>query len=92
VMSAFFALYPGIELKLFDADSVRARQLLRDGEVDVGVLSRTEHLSNMQFVPLFEDEYFVVVPAEGHALSSRSFATPQDVAAYPLFITPRDSD
>jgi DNA-binding transcriptional LysR family regulator len=92
VMAAFAMVHPGIELKLHDLDSLRARELLRQGDLDVGVLSRNESVGNMDFTPLFEDEYFAVVPAYGHPLSSASSATPDELAAHPMMLTPRGSD
>ena len=92
VMAAFTMVHPGIELKLHDLDSRRARELLRQGDVDVGVLSRNERVGNMHFIPLFEDEYFAVVPAQGHPLSCASSATPEELAEHPMMLTPRGSD
>ncbi|NMJ44489.1 LysR family transcriptional regulator, partial [Roseomonas sp. JC162] len=54
-----------------DADSKAIVAMLRGGDVDMGILSRNTALDGYLFTPLFEDEFLVVVPREGHPLSAR---------------------
>lgn len=89
ILREFAALHPGIQVRVHDADSKAAFELVRRGEVDMGLLARGEKLIDLDFIPLMEDELLAVVPADGHPLSGRRRVTLRDVAAFPLLLNPR---
>lgn len=90
ILREFAALHPGVQVRLRDADSKTAFELVRRGEVDMGLLSPgSDNLQDLAFTPLLEDELMAVVPADGHALSMRQRVSLQDLAAFPLLLNPR---
>lgn len=89
ILREFGALHPGIQVRLRDADSKTAFDLVLRGEVDMGLLSRGEDQGDLSFTPLFADELFAVVPAQGHPLSQRRRIVMQDLKPYPLLLNPR---
>jgi LysR family carnitine catabolism transcriptional activator len=91
-MRAFQLRHPQVELRLRDADSLRAVDLLRQSEVDLAVLSQHGQMHGMAFTPLFHDPYLAVVPASGHALSRRRQIGLTELARYPLLLNPRGVD
>lgn len=92
VMSEFSTLYPGIELRLRDADSHRALDLVRHGDVDIGLLSRNDRQRDMSFIPLLQDEFLALAPGTGHPLSGRSQVRLGELVDYPLFLNPQGVD
>jgi DNA-binding transcriptional LysR family regulator len=91
-MRDFAAIHPGIEIRLRDADSVRALELVRQGEADIGVLSRNDQLHELRFGTLFREDFLALVPVAGHPLSGRSRVAAKDLAAFPLLLNPRGVD
>lgn len=91
-MKAFAKAHPGIDVRLRDADSKRAVELIRQGDADMGLLSRNDQLHELAFTQLFRDAFFAVVPAQGHALSARKRIALADLAGYPLLLNPRGVD
>jgi DNA-binding transcriptional LysR family regulator len=91
-MREFAAIHPGIEIRLRDADSTRALELVRQGEADIGVLSRNDQLHGLRFSALFREDFLAVVPAAGHPLSGRVRVGARQLAAYPLLLNPRGVD
>lgn len=89
ILRGFAAVHPGIHVRVRDADSKTAFELVRRGEVDMGLLSADDKLADLDFLPLLDDELLAVVPAQGHPLSGRQRVTLQDVAAFPLLLNPR---
>ncbi|WP_051237358.1 LysR family transcriptional regulator [Ottowia thiooxydans] len=91
-MRDFAALHPGIDIRLRDGDSQQAAALLRQGDADMGVLSRSDALHEFVFTPLFLDEFVAVVPARGHALSARKVISIAALASSALLLNPRGTD
>lgn len=89
LISRFGERYPGIIFKLFDVESSRALAMIRNGEVDIGILPSTDQVMRFEVDLLFRDEYVAVVPATGHALSDRETVSLAEVARYPLLLNPR---
>lgn len=88
-MRSFALRYPGISIRPKDVDSQRATQMVRQGEVDMGLLSLSDATHDLSFEPLLRDELVVLVPAQGHALSARARLRLADLAAHPLLLNPR---
>lgn len=88
----FSTLYPGIEIRLRDADSPTALGLIRRGEVDLAIMSRPPASEGLHFTPLFMDEYLVIaaknqgVPPLGKRVSLES------LRHRPLVLNPRGVD
>lgn len=89
ILREFGTLHPGIQVRLRDADSKTAFELVNRGEVDMGLLSIGDDQDELSFTPLLADELFAVVPAEGHPLSHRRLISMQDLKPYPLLLNPR---
>jgi DNA-binding transcriptional LysR family regulator len=89
ILREFAALHPGVQVRLRDADSKTAFDLVRRGEVDMGLLCGADDLQELAFIPLLEDELMAVVPAAGHALSARQRVTLQELSSFPLLLNPR---
>ncbi len=91
-MRAFAARHPRVEVRLRDADSQRAVELIRQGEADLGLLSRHDALHGLVFTALFDDPFLAVAPAEGHGLSGRRTVALAELARHPLLLNPRGVD
>ncbi len=89
ILREFGALHPGIQVRLRDADSKTAFELVRRSEADMGLLSRGDDEDELSFSPLIVDELLAVVPAEGHPLSQRRRISLKDLKPYPLLLNPR---
>lgn len=92
VVTGFAAAYPGVEVRLRDADSKAVVAMLRGGDVDMGILSRNAVLDGYLFTPLFEDEFLAVVPRDGHPLSARRRVTLEDLRGRRMVLNPRGVD
>ena len=60
--------YPNVEIYLSHSPYHVIEQHLRDGIIDCGFIS-SRHMEPCDFIPLMEDEYFVVLP-KGHYLET----------------------
>ena len=79
VVNRYAARHPGVDVQIaFEAIRSPVRRL-RDGVIDVALV--TDGTASKQFASrrLFEDEYIAVVEP-GHRLAARSFVTPADFA------------
>jgi LysR family transcriptional regulator, carnitine catabolism transcriptional activator len=92
IMTEFLSLHPGIRLQVRDADSRKALELIRDGDVDIGVLTQSAPVHEFRFEPLFEDEFMALVPAKDHPVRNRARVKLKELAKYPLLLSPRGVD
>lgn len=93
-MRAFASRHPGIDVRLGDADSRRCADLVRQGNVHMALMSHGPSFGakeDMDFTPLFRDDFVAVVPA-GHTLSSRRTISLAELARFPLLLNPRGVD
>ena len=93
-MRAFARRHPGIEVRLFDADSRRCADLIRQGNVHMALMSHglsVDAKEDLDFTLLFQDDFMAVVPA-GHALSTRKTIALAELARFPLLLNPRGVD
>lgn len=88
LMHRYRELHPNVEVRLLDFDSQAGLQALQDGEADLAVLARTEEMDSFDFVPLFRDEFVVLVPAASNMFDGRSEVRVEDVAREPLVLSP----
>ena len=89
ILRDFGALHPGIQVRVRDADSKTAFELVRRAEVDMGLLSKGDDEDELTFSPLIVDELIAIVPAEGHPLSQRRRIALHDLKTFPLLLNPR---
>ncbi len=92
VVKGFAALHPGVEVRLRDTDSKSAAAMLRNGDVDMGILSRSAALDDFLFTSLFEDDFLVIVPRHGHPLSTRRRVNLDDLRGHTMVLNPRGVD
>ena len=92
VLREFAVLHPRLEIRLRDIDSKRALELIREGDADIGLLSRTEQGQDLRFTTLFRDDFVAVIPARGHGLSARSTVGAKVLATCSLVLNPRGVD
>ena len=65
------AIYPDISVALVDKPQSAVLQLVRSGEVDVGIVIGPENLDELVAEPLFTDSLCAAVPA-GHPFAARA--------------------
>lgn len=92
LMRAFQARFPGIRIRMHDADSRRAHEQIQQGAVDIAVTSRSPHNEEVGFQPLFEEPLLAVVPAADALFRSRASASLELLARRPLLLNPRGVD
>lgn len=84
VVSAFRQLYPQVHLKLYQAGPQELVQLLRSGEVDVGIATEgVDSVPECASFPFYSWRHAVVVP-KGHPLSSVPAPDLAQIAQYPI--------
>lgn len=89
IFRAFRSRHPGIKLHVRDTDSVRALQLVRGGDADIGILSHSEHLQELQFTPLLDDQFVVVATADDGWFDGRSRIELRELGTCNLVLNPR---
>jgi len=60
LLSRFVAAWPGVELELFDVDSVGVAALVESGQADLGLAGRPRVAGVLDFAPLFRDRFRLV--------------------------------
>lgn len=90
VMLRFQDVHPGIKVRMKDADSRRAHELILQGGVDVAIASRGS--DDVEFHRLFEEKLTAVVPLEDPYFSKRKSVTFAQLARRPLLLNPRGVD
>ena len=92
VMKEFRGKFPGVEVKIDAEATHRPIQALLQGKLDLGIVSDVRRDKQLQYRPLFEDE-FVAVMAPDHPLVARPYLTARDFADQNviLYVTPEES-
>ncbi|MEP2653472.1 MAG: LysR family transcriptional regulator, partial [Paraglaciecola sp.] len=62
ILHKFTGLYPNIKLAVNDVVMERVIQNVKEGRVEVGFSFETEKMEGLEFQPLFEDCFMVVLP------------------------------
>ena len=88
LMRRYGELHPKVEVRLLDLDSQAGLQALQDGDADLAVLARTGEMDDFDFLPLFSDEFVVLIPADSHMFDGRQEVPVEDVAREPLVLSP----
>jgi len=90
VMGKFQTEAPGISIRLVIADSQQIIDMLRAGEIEVGVVGMRFDGEGIDAYPLFRDRVIIVAPAQ-HPLARRGEITWEELRAAPLLIRERGS-
>ncbi|OGP82307.1 MAG: hypothetical protein A2Z08_08405 [Deltaproteobacteria bacterium RBG_16_54_11] len=90
VMGRFQKEAPGISISLVIADSQEIIDLLRAGEIEVGVVGMRFDGEGVAMYPLFHDRVIVIAAAQ-HALAVKGEVSWDDLQAAPLLIRERGS-
>jgi DNA-binding transcriptional LysR family regulator len=90
VMGRFQKEAPGISISLVIADSQQIIDMLRAGEIEVGVVGMRFNGEGVDAYPLFRDRVIIVAPAQ-HPLVSRREISWEELRAAPLLIRERGS-
>ena len=88
IVHEFATLYPEIRYKLHNITGNAAVDLLRSGEVDLGVGPLPEVPEDIEYRPLFDYRPMLIVP-RGHELASDTSPSLQKIAQYGLVLPPR---
>ncbi|MCB1510988.1 MAG: LysR family transcriptional regulator [Hyphomicrobiaceae bacterium] len=78
------ATHPAVNLTLYEGTDPEVTGWVKAGIVDVGFTSRTER--GLHQVPVFEDDYVVVLPA-GHALASSASLRLKDLDGHRMLMS-----
>ena len=89
LMCRYAELHPNVEIRLLDFDSSVALQMLQTGAADLAVLARTEDMGDLEFVPMFQDEFVVLIPLGSAMFNGRTVVPVEEVALERLVLSPK---
>jgi DNA-binding transcriptional LysR family regulator len=90
VMGSFQREVPGISINLIIADSQEIIDMLRAGEIEIGVVGMRVDDEGIVAYPLFHDRV-IICAAAGHPLASRRAISWEELRAAPLLMRERGS-
>ncbi len=70
ILKGFLKLYPQVEYECFPCTYETVQNGISDGMIDCGFLSSFVKNNELEFIPLWEDEFVVLIP-RGRALSQK---------------------
>lgn len=82
--------HPNIRLRIFDVVMERAVETVLDGGAEVGFTFEPQRKEGLDFLPLFDDAFVVIVNAE-HPLAHNSNVSWRDCLQHPFVIMNRGS-
>jgi DNA-binding transcriptional LysR family regulator len=85
LLKRFRALYRQVDLRVTSGTSEAILRLLRNHEVDLGLLTLPIVSTDMEVLPVLKEE-MVVVTAPGHPLSRSRLADPKALARFPWIL------
>jgi len=71
ILMAFKHRYPGLRLSVYEQGTRRLQQMIRDGELDLGVVVADTSPQDLEIRPLTREEMVACLPAD-HPLAGRS--------------------
>ncbi|MHB1299399.1 MAG: HTH-type transcriptional regulator CysB [Burkholderiales bacterium] len=84
VVQKFIALYPGVTLNLHQGSPLQIAEMVRSGEVDIGIATEAiELFEDLVMLPCYEWNRCVVTPPGHPLLRSKPFRI-EDIAQYPI--------
>ena len=89
LMCRYAELHPNVEIQLLDFDSSVGLQMLQTGAADLAVLARTEDMGDLEFVPMFQDEFVVLIPLGSAMFNGRTVVPVEEVAVERLVLSPK---
>ena len=81
--------FPQVELTLLDRPQDKVIQLVRDGDVDIGLALESSVPEDLMAIRWKKVDTVLMVPA-GHPLTARKRITMKQIAGYPLILPPRE--
>jgi DNA-binding transcriptional LysR family regulator len=85
LLKKFRSLYRGVDLRVTSASSEAILRLLRQHEVDLGLLTLPIVASDLEVIPALKEE-MVVVTAHRHPLARRAAVEPASLGRFPLIL------
>lgn len=85
VVSAYLDLYPHAHLRVRSGTRQAVLQMVRDGEVDMGIVQHAERSEDLAFEGLFVYENVLIAP-KGHPLLAVELTSLEQLAPYPLIL------
>lgn len=85
VLTGFKDNYPELEPRIVEEQTKHLLQQLRDGQIDAGVIALPSEASGLIEVPLYREEFVVVLP-EGHPLGGRDDLTLEELHQIDLLL------
>lgn len=84
VVQRFIALYPGVTLNLHQGSPMQIAEMVRTGEVDIGIATEAiELFEDLVMMPCYEWNRIVVTPPRHPLLKKKSIGI-EDIAQYPI--------
>jgi len=91
VLEKFRALHPRIELEVATGSTEALLSKLRNNSIEIGVLTLPIRGSDLEVLPLCEEEMVVVVSRKHPALSQRRWINAEEIPKYPLIAFSRET-
>ncbi|MBN2568658.1 MAG: LysR family transcriptional regulator [Deltaproteobacteria bacterium] len=89
IVEKYIRLYPRVELNLLDCPLYDINQLVNSGEIDFGISLESVVPKNMTIIRWKEAGNVIVTP-KGHPLTGIENITLQEIAKYPLILSPKN--
>lgn len=83
LMIAFARRYPGISVRVRELTQPGLLEAVRRREVDFAIGPEPERLGELEFQPVFVDDYVALLPA-GHPVAAKSSVTLRELVRMPL--------
>lgn len=85
LLKKYRSLYKHVDLRVTSGTSEAILRLLRNHEVDLGLLTLPIVEKDLEVIPVLKEE-MVVVTAPGHPLTRRRLVRPDELAKHPLIL------
>ena len=88
VVRVFLARFPQVHLKIRSSTRAEVLQMVKDGDVDLGVVQHPEKSEGLDFLGLFLYERVLITPLE-HPLLKEPLTSLEQIVRYPLILMGR---
>lgn len=88
VVSKYLTLFPGVDLYLVDCPLQQVINLVRSGDIDIGIGLESSVPNDLHTIRLWEANFVLVVPQD-HPLTRSKTITIEQIAQYPLILPSR---
>lgn len=86
ILSEFMSQYPKIRISVDFANTPTLSRKLLEGDIDLALCSAPDLGSELNYEPLFKEQFTVLMP-EQHPLSSKTVIAPDDLQGHRLLVT-----